>query len=381
MRSSEPCTRCLRPSDVLLSFDPSLFSGKRRLQNVEDRGKPKRSFRHLSPRSRLSSVGELEPEGLNLSAGAGRNTLVSVLRFLSALYRFTRPHTMLGTAASVLSISFLAAGRQAMVGQALIALMQALSSALLMNVCIVGINQIFDVDIDRMNKPYLPLAAGDFSKSTAYGIVIVTGVLSLLIGMWSESMPLLSTLVGSLLLGIAYSTDLPFLRWKRHPLAAALCILTVRAVLVQLGFFFHMKSAVDQASIGATRTLLFATGFMLLFSIVIALFKDIPDVSGDSAAGVRTLSVRIGQRRVFWLCVWLLEAAYMAGVAVAMAGEGPLELRLLAAGMHAAVGWLIHRQAAKTNLDDSHSIYKTYMDVWKAFYFEYLLLPLFHCIH
>lgn len=38
-------------------------------------------------------------------------------------------------------------------------------------------------------------------------------------------------------------------------------------------------------------------GFMLLFSIVIALFKDIPDVKGDEQADVVTFSVRFGQVR------------------------------------------------------------------------------------
>ena len=65
-----------------------------------------------------------------------------------------------------------------------------------------------------------------------------------------------------------------------------------------------------------TRPVVFATGFMLMFSIVIALFKDIPDVSGDSGAGLRTLSVRLGQQRVFWVCIGLLEAAYAGAIGV-----------------------------------------------------------------
>ena len=44
----------------------------------------------------------------------------------------------------------------------------------------------------------------------------------------SGSLPLLATLGGSLLLGLAYSTDLPLLRWKRSPVLAAACILAVR---------------------------------------------------------------------------------------------------------------------------------------------------------
>lgn len=33
---------------------------------------------------------------------------------------------------------------------------------------IVGINQIYDVDIDAVNKPFLPVAAGELSQGTAW---------------------------------------------------------------------------------------------------------------------------------------------------------------------------------------------------------------------
>lgn len=52
-------------------------------------------------------------------------------------------------------------------------------------------------------------------------------------------------------------------------------------MLVQLGFFFHMRQVVGDAQLVLTRPLLFTICFMLCFSIVIALFKDIPDVKGD----------------------------------------------------------------------------------------------------
>ena len=55
--------------------------------------------------------------------------------------------------------------------QACMSLMQALIPALLMNICIVGLNQIFDVPIDRVNKPYLPLASGEFSARTGTSLV------------------------------------------------------------------------------------------------------------------------------------------------------------------------------------------------------------------
>ena len=43
--------------------------------------------------------------------------------------------------------------------------------------------------------------------------------------------------------------------------------------------------------------LLFASAFMSIFSVVIAFFKDIPDVKGDKSSSIQTLSVRLGVRQ------------------------------------------------------------------------------------
>ncbi len=55
------------------------------------------------------------------------------------------------------------------------ALLQALVPALLMNICIVGLNQLYDVEIDRVNKPYLPLASGELSERQGRWVVGVSG--------------------------------------------------------------------------------------------------------------------------------------------------------------------------------------------------------------
>ena len=59
-------------------------------------------------------------------------------------------------------------------------------------------------------------------------MVALTGALALAMGAAVGSAPLTLTLAGSLLLGIVYSADVPFLRWKRSPVLAAACILAVR---------------------------------------------------------------------------------------------------------------------------------------------------------
>ncbi|KAH0670703.1 hypothetical protein KY290_026102 [Solanum tuberosum] len=117
-------------------------------------------------------------------------------------------------------------------------------------------------------------------------------------GIKFQSPPLLAALIVSFLLGSAYSIELPFLRWKRNASLAAICIMVVRAIIVQFAFFAHIQKYVLVRPILYTRSLFFAVTFMCIFTAVIALFKDIPDVNGDRNFGIQSFSVSLGQERV-----------------------------------------------------------------------------------
>lgn len=60
--------------------------------------------------------------------------------------------------------------------------------------------------------------------------------------------------------------------------------------MVQLGFYYHMKEAIGAAHPQMTPPLIFAISFMVLCSVVIALFKDVPDLQGDEQVRSRLLS-------------------------------------------------------------------------------------------
>lgn len=293
------------------------------------------------------------------------------------LWRFSRPHTTMGTTISVISISLLALQSSADLGAvALVGLTQALVSSLLANVSIVGLNQLYDIEIDKVNKPYLPLAAGDMTPEFANLVVWGTGVAALAIGVASGSAPLLATLAVSLALGVVYSTDVPFLRWKRFPFMAACCIFLVRAVIVQLGFYLHMRCAVLGLPLQWTQPLLFGTAFMSLCSVVIALFKDIPDVAGDRIANVRTLSVRLGVPRVFNICRALMLVAYGGAVVFGLCATTNVTSCLVTVALHASLAAIMWMKSQKVDLQDSKALYAFYMFIWKLFYAEYLVLPL-----
>ncbi|KAL3695922.1 hypothetical protein R1sor_009998 [Riccia sorocarpa] len=310
------------------------------------------------------------------SAGVQTKTMTdSVLDWLDALHRFSRPHTVIGSALGIVSVSLLALQSPTeLSAKFFVGLVQALIPSLFMNIYIVGLNQIYDVDIDKVNKPYLPLASGEYTMGMGVAIVTISALLSLAMGAAVGSRPLLWALLVSLVLGTAYSVDVPLLRWKRSALAAATCILAVRAIVVQMGFYFHMQSFVFGRAAMMTKPLLFATAFMSFFSVVIALAKDMPDVEGDKIYGIRSFSVRAGHKKIFWLCVWLIQAAYAVAMGVGVTNPfiwGKASMILGHAGL-AAILW---KRANSVDLKSKTAITSFYMFIWQLFYAEYLILP------
>ncbi|KAA8525549.1 hypothetical protein F0562_007398 [Nyssa sinensis] len=216
-----------------------------------------------------------------------------------------------------------------------VGLLKALIPSISMNIYVVGLNQLFDVEIDKVNKPNLPLASGEFSMG--FGITIVSIFLLML----------------------------PLLRWKRNAFLAATCILIVRAIVVQLAFFLHIQKYVLGRPMVFTKSLVFAVAFMCLFSTVIALFKDIPDVDGDRDFGIQSFTVSLGQERVFWLCVSMLLMAY--GAAMVIGASSPILLsKFVTVIGHCALASLLWLQARSVNLASKASVTSFYMFIWKA---------------
>ena len=165
-----------------------------------------------------------------------------------------------------------------------------------------------------------------------------------------------------------------------------MCILAVRAVIVQLGFFSHVRStlarqvgsvsmAADKFEWGTSLGLVFGTGFMVLFSVAIALFKDLPDIVGDEKAGIRTLSVVLGENFVFRACTALLMAAYATAIAVGLFCTTFWWSKAVTVVCHSVLGVSLVTRSRKVDLGSSKSLYSFYMFIWKLFYLEYCLLP------
>uniref|UniRef100_A0A804R5G1 Homogentisate phytyltransferase 1 chloroplastic n=1 Tax=Zea mays TaxID=4577 RepID=A0A804R5G1_MAIZE len=203
----------------------------------------KSSYCRISHRSLNTSV---NASGQQLQSEPETHDSTTIWRAISssldAFYRFSRPHTVIGTALSIVSVSLLAVQSLSDISPLfLTGLLEAVVAALFMNIYIVGLNQLFDIEIDKVNKPTLPLASGEYTLATGVAIVSVFAAMSFGLGWAVGSQPLFWALFISFVLGTAYSINLPYLRWKRFAVVAALCILAVRAVIVQLAFFLHIQ--------------------------------------------------------------------------------------------------------------------------------------------
>ena len=291
----------------------------------------------------------------------------------SQLWKFSRPHTIIGTSLSVFALFTIAVATTHHHLSAIdaIQLFGTWIACLLGNVYIVGLNQLYDVEIDRVNKPDLPLASGKLSITQGKWIVGITGMLSIAIaaclGTW-----LLRTVILSLAIGTAYS--LPPIRFKQYPLLAAFCILTVRGCIVNLGLFLHFNRVLTGVDT-VPPSIWVLTLFILVFTVAIAIFKDVPDLEGDRQYQIQTFTISLGKLNVFKLTRWAITIAYLGTILAGIWIAPAINVWFLVSS-HLGLLGLLWWRSQDIDLDQKESIADFYQFIWKLFFFEYLLFPI-----
>ncbi|MGK7950053.1 MAG: homogentisate phytyltransferase [Xenococcaceae cyanobacterium] len=295
------------------------------------------------------------------------------MNWIYSLWKFSRPHTIIGTSLSVFAIFTIAIAttNNILTQTNLEQLLAVWVACLGGNVYIVGLNQLWDVEIDRINKPHLPIAAGEFSVQQGRWIVGIAAILAIVIaglsGVW-----LLATVVVSLTLGTAYS--LPPIRLKRFPLLAAFCIFTVRGIVVNLGLFLHFsQKLVGRESLNPYVWIL--TLFIVLFTVAIAIFKDVPDLEGDKIFNIRTYTLILGKSAVFNLSRGVITLCYLGMVYAGLFWFDSFNSGFFI-GYHLVLLGLLWWRSQEVDLEQKRAIADFYQFIWKLFFLEYLLFPL-----
>jgi homogentisate phytyltransferase / homogentisate geranylgeranyltransferase len=278
----------------------------------------------------------------------------------SILWRFSRPHTIIGSTLSIIVLFLLQGGS---VFNHMYILVATLVSAIACNICITGLNQVIDVELDKINKPELPIASGELDVNSAKKIVLASGIIALVAAALLHWLLLLLIAV-ILFLGIAYS--LPPIQFKKHHLPAALSITIVRGVLVNLGMAMHFSGMLEN-TYSIEPVIYPITLFISAFSLAIAWFKDLPDRAGDAHFGYRTFPLLYSPKIALYLGAALVTAAYAWCIFWSYQESEPILLLSLSV---LGLSFLIHVWTVR--LEDHTSVKRFYKLFWVFFFATYL---------
>jgi hypothetical protein len=153
-----------------------------RIANIKERPYHQ-SLRPNTCRTKISMAveGDFDPEALSRSVSAAQGG--SFRAKLNALYKFSRPHTIRGSILASIAGTIRAlvdtpgAIQNANWAYMLPRAFMGMIALLMGNVFIVGINQIYDKEIDELNKPFLPVASGEMSEKSAWVSVLTAGII------------------------------------------------------------------------------------------------------------------------------------------------------------------------------------------------------------
>ena len=151
-----------------------------------------------------------------------------------------------------------------------------------------GINQIYDIEVDRINKPGRPLPSGSMTLPQAWAVSLGFLALALGLGWWVNWQCLLMAALAALLTTV-YSV--PPLRTKGRGLWANFTIAIPRGTLLIVAGWSSVKD------IFASPEPWIIGGVFGLFFLGAATTKDFADIKGDREGGCRTLPVVYGIRR------------------------------------------------------------------------------------
>ena len=293
------------------------------------------------------------------------------MKSILTLWNFSRPHTIIGSVISIFTLyCIVCENRDSLY---LSYLLMALCIGISCNLFIVGINQIADVNIDKINKPYLPIPSGDLSMEHAKTIVIAALFISLGLALY-VSPYLFSIIVFATSIGWAYS--MPPFYLKKHHITAAFSIATVRGVLLNLGGFLVFNYLVNK-TLEIPENVKILSLFIIAFSVVISWFKDLSDMKGDAEFKIKTFALSYSPKATLIIGNLLVGLAYLFTIYMKYEDFSSSEIptfrtEALLYG-HIILFALFIINAFSIRLGELQSIKKFYMRFWWFFFAEYML--------
>jgi len=267
-----------------------------------------------------------------------------------------RPFTLL--APFIGFVSFALVGWSGQADQTLLDVVPAILfgalSATLLNGASNIINQYFDLEIDRINKPARPLPSGRISIPAALGFCGVLYVLSFgasYLVNWQFFIIVLFTAL------VTYAYSGPPFRTKRHWLPANITIAIPRGCLLVVAGWTAVRD------MGELEIWLLG-GVFGLYILGAATTKDYADIKGDREGGCITLPIQFGIERSAWMIAPFFVLPFLLMFAGTLGGffsGNRIMLEALSLGLAVwggYVAWLILRKPSDLATEANHVSWK-----------------------
>ncbi len=255
-------------------------------------------------------------------------------------------------------------------------LLGALAAAVL-NAASNGLNQIYDLDIDRVNKPRRPLPSGRMSMREAWGFTAAAfagaWLLAWIIAPGGRHQTFWMFVAASAITAL-YSVP-PF-RTKRLGVWANVTVAIPRGALLKVAGWSTVKTidGWEPWFIGA---------IFGLFLLGATTTKDFADMKGDALGGCRTLPIQYGVRRAAWMISPSFVVPFLminAGAAAGILTGNFWLLQLLGASMAVYglyVCYLMLRRPEDLAVEENHvswaHMYRMMLAAQVGFALAYLL--------
>ena len=217
---------------------------------------------------------------------------------LRTLADFARPFTLIAPALGFASAAATAIGahpREPWSWGLLVPPIIGAIMAAVLNIASNGLNQIYDFDIDRINKPKRPLPSGRLSIREAWGITIVGFAVAFVLA-WNVAPggrhECFWMVAAAAVITTLYSVP-PF-RTKRLGIWANVTIAVPRGVLLKVAGWSSVKTAMGFEP-------WFLGAIFGLFLLGATTTKDFADMDGDRTGGCRTLPIQFGVKKAAWM--------------------------------------------------------------------------------
>jgi 4-hydroxybenzoate polyprenyltransferase len=218
---------------------------------------------------------------------------------LKAYGDLARPFTLLPPALGVFSGAVTAwgagDGKPPLTAELLLPVVLGTLMAAVLNAANNAINQIYDLAIDRVNKPKRPLPAGALTLREAWAFTLSTFALAWLLAYFVAPVGRRECFVIVVITtALCWAYSAPPLRTKRRGIWANVTIAIPRGVLLKVAGWSTVKTVfgLEPWYIGA---------IFGLFLLGASSTKDFADIEGDKADGCRTLPIDYGVTKAAWL--------------------------------------------------------------------------------